>query len=186
MAIELKCITTNVLYRYIDNTEDYLKAGSIHLTSALTRDTRWVEAVICGTDSVITPGDKLLLSFRAVSLQFEHPETKELLMNTADASCLAYKHNGQLKATGKTMLYEWLEEQEETTASGIVLMKKTVTKEFEPRWAKVHAAGADTGVQAGDMVLLAWKHDAYKIEIDGVELHNGGVEEIITFYTPGE
>ena len=178
MANELRCTTTTVLYEYID--EPVLKEGSIILTQALSRDTRWVRCVASGPESVIKPGDLLLLSHRAVSFKFEHNE--KTIMNTSDASCLAYKHNNKLHATGKTFLYSWLEEREEKTNSGIVLVRKESTKEMEPRKAFVHAAGKDTGVQAGDIVLLAYKHDAYKIEIDGIELHNGGFEEIICYW----
>ena len=170
--------TDAVLYRWLKPKA--LTAGSILLTKELSKDTRWAECLVAGPDSVVKAGDEILLSARPVSYTFEIDG--EIMHNTSDKSCLAYKHEGILNATGKTILYTWLEEpQEEVSAGGIVLVRKEKTKELEPRWAKVVACGPETGVQKGDEVLLAWKSDNYVLEIDGLKLHNAGAEEIIAF-----
>ncbi len=182
--IEPKALTTTVLYQWPKN-EPKPQAGSIELIKFLSKDTGWATAVVTGPDSVIEPGDPILLSRRVVSADFEI--NGETMHNTSDNSCLAYRRGTELRATGKTMLYSWIEdEQEEVTESGIVLLKANKTKEFEPKWALVHAAGEQTGVKAGDHVLLMYKLDNYHIDIDGIQMRNAGVEEIITFYTPKE
>jgi hypothetical protein len=175
--MKLNCTTTNIIYKYID--EPKLKHGDIILSSALSKDTRWVQCVVSGPDSIISPGDKMMLSYRAVCYKFEY-EGHEL-MNTSDKSTLCFKHNDEYYSTCGTILYYWLEDEEEVTESGLVLVKKNSTKELEPRWAKVFCAGPDAGVNRGDHVLLAYKTDAYKFHIDGIELHNAGSEEIICY-----
>ena len=175
---DLKTTTTTVLYKWPTNDEKP-KAGSIELVDFLSKEVGWAEAVVTGPESVIAPGDDILLSRRVVSYDFE--ANGQPLHNTSDNSCLAYKHNGVLQATGKTLLYSWLEDKEEISAGGILLVRKDSSKEMEPRWAIVQAAGKDTGVKKGDHVLLAFKADAYKFNIDGVIMHNAGCEEIICF-----
>ena len=178
---DIKTTTTSVIFSWPED-EPKPKAGSIELVDFLSKDVGWAKAVVTGPDSVIKPGDDILLSRRVVSFDFEIDGKP--LGNTSDNSCLAYKHNGELHATGKTLLYSWIEEKEEVSPSGIILIKKDSTKELEPRKALVHAAGELTGVKKGDIVLLAFKSDAYKINIDGIEMMNAGCEEIICYWSP--
>jgi len=178
---DIKTTSTTVLFQWPED-EPKPKAGSIELVDFLSKDIGWAKAVVTGPESVIEPGDDILLSRRVVSYDFEIDGKP--LGNTSDNSCLAYKHNGELHATGKTFLYSWLEEKEEVSPSGIILIRKNSTKELEPRWAICHAAGNQTGISKGDHVLIAFKSDAYTLKIDGIEMHNAGVEEIIAFRTP--
>jgi co-chaperonin GroES (HSP10) len=167
--------TDAVLYTWTHPSK--LKYGSIELTQELSREVRWATCHYAGPDSVVQPGDEILLSARPVSYTFQLNGVT--MHNTSDKSCLAYRNSGELRATGETLLYTWLEEPEEVTTSGIVLVRRTVSREEEPRWAKVVAAGPEAKVQPGDEVLLAWKADNYKIEIDGMKLMNAGAREII-------
>ena len=178
---ELQTTTTTVLYTTRDDSAA-LKSGTIVLTDYLSKDVQWCDVECTGPDSVMAPGDEILLSRRPASYTFEIEGKK--MHNTSDASCLAYRKNGSdtLYATGKTFIYAFIDKPEEVTASGIVLMRKEANKERDPIWVKVIAAGKDTGVQSGDEVLIAYKHDAYTFKIDKQELHNGGVEEIICFH----
>ena len=171
--------SNNMIFQWA--TPRNLSAGSIQLLKELSRDVRWGICRYAGPESVVKPGDEVLLSARPVSAFFELDG--EVMGNASDKSCLAYKRDGKLHATGKTILYSWLEEPEEKTESGIVLVRKVTTREMEPRWAKVHACGPETGVQEGDEILIMFKADAYKIEgvLDGVTLHNAGAEEVILY-----
>lgn len=175
----MKTITTSILYT---ERESELKHGSIHLSDYLSKDVQWCDVHVTGPDSVITTDDEVLLSRRPVSMTFEHEG--KMMKNTSDASCLAYrnKETKELRATGKTFLYEMHEPEEEISAGGIVLMKKTVTKEHEPIWVTCHAAGKDTGLPNRCKVLIAYKSDAYSFKIDNLTLHNAGVEEIIAYH----
>lgn len=177
---DLKATNTNVLFKWRDAA--VLKVGSIELNRQLQMETRWATALVVGDQSIISVGDDLLLSARPTAYQFEYEG--ETMYNTSDASTLAFKHEGKLHATCQTILYEWLhdEDEEETTESGIIIKRKKETKEFEPMWAVVHAAGPDAGVLPGDHILLAYNKDAYTIEIDGVKLHNAGAKESLICY----
>ena len=175
--MKLSATTTTVLFKWCEPPKK--QVGSILLSDQLKMETRWATACVCGPDSIITPGDKILMSARPVTYKFNI--NGEDMENTADKSILAFKHLGELRATAGTILYEWLEPEEETTASGIILVQKAATKELEPRWGRVIASGPTSGVRPGDHILLAWKSDAYTIEIDGRELHNAGMEEISCF-----
>ena len=177
----LKALTTNVIFEWPKETEK--KAGELYLTRDLNRDTMWVECFQVGPESILHKGDQLLLSKRVVSYQFEIQSKK--LGNTSDASVLAYRRDGVLGATYQTVLYEWMEPVEETTESGIVLVRSETNKEIDlTRKAYVHAAGSKSGVKKGDTILLAYNKDAYKMEniIDGKILHNCGMEAIIGYW----
>lgn len=179
--MELRATNTNVLYTKRDNTAK-LKHGGIHLLDFLSRDTMWCDCVVAGDESVLKAGDELLLSHRPVSYTFEIDGVT--MYNTSDASTMAYKRDGKLFCTGKTLLYTWIEEAETVSEGGLILMKKNATIEREPRWALCHAAGGTTGVQAGDHVLLAYKTDCYTVNIDGIDMHNAGFEEVIAYKRP--
>lgn len=172
----LQTTKTNVIYK---KRHKELKHGHIQLIQNLSKDTMWADVVTAGPDSILKSGDEILLSARPVSYEFEFDG--ELMYNTSDASTMSYKRNGVLGATCGTILYEWIEEPEKVTESGIVIIEKVANQELQPRWAFVHAAGPDSGVMKGDNVLLAFKSDAYTIHIDGIELHNAGKEEVIAF-----
>jgi co-chaperonin GroES (HSP10) len=174
----LKCTTTSVIFKWAE--EQKLKSGGVILSHQLSRDTRWGTAIVSGPDSTIRPGDSLLMSARPVVYNFNIDG--ENLMNTSDASVLAIKRGNNLLTNKNTFLYSWLEDKEEVSPGGIVLMKKDSTKENEPRKCLVHAAGSETGLHKGDIALLAYKVSAYKIVIDGIEMHNGGFEEVICFW----
>lgn len=176
----LQATQTNVIYKKLDTAKPM--HGNLILSSHLDKDTMWCEVVVAGADSVLKPGDPILLSRRPASYTFEHEGMT--LHNTSDASCLAYRQDGELRCTGKTFLYERITEPEQVTESGIILSKSTATKEREPIWVKVVAAGPLTGVQKDDLVLIAWKGDNYKINIDGRDLYNAGFEEPICFKRP--
>ena len=174
----LQTTTTTVIYKW--DEEQKLESNGIVLSQALSKDTRWAKAVVCGPDSIIEPGDKLLMSARPTVSYFE--VNGENLMNTSDASIMSYKRDGKLGCTKGTFLYSYIETPEEITESGIIVVKKTTTKEFEPIKVLVEAAGPDSGVQAGDVVLLLYKNDCYKLNIDGKELQNAGAEEVICLW----
>lgn len=178
----VNCTTNNVLFRWKSTRN--LSVGAIELIKELSRDIRWGECLVAGPTSEVKKGDDVLLSARPVSAFFELDG--EIVGNTSDNSCLAYKRDGKLYATGKTILYSWIEEPEEITDSGIVLVRKTTSKEQETRWALVHAAGPETGVQPSDHILIMYKADAYKMEgiLEGVTLHNAGYEEVICYKRP--
>jgi co-chaperonin GroES (HSP10) len=173
----IKTTTSTVLYtkRHVQE----LKAGNIILTQHLSMDTQWCDVVVTGPESILQSGDEILLSRRPVSYEFVEEGIK--MYNTSDASTMAFKRDGKLGATAGTILYEWLEEKEEKTESGIILVQKAATKELEPRWALVVACGPDSGVLEGNHVLLAFKSDAYNLDIDGRKLHNAGASEVIAF-----
>ena len=181
---EIKCTEDNVIFKWPEKQEE-LTEGSIYLTKHLSKDVGWAECVSSGPDCLVQPGDSLLLSRRVTTMNL--PINGETLNNTSDKSVMAFKSKGDntLKCTHKTFLYERITEPEERTESGIYLIKKEVTKEFSPIWVKVVAAGPETGVQAGDEVMIAYKGDMYtiKVEVDGElkTLHNAGSEEIICF-----
>ena len=178
----MKAITTNVIFKQPEETEK--KSGQLYLTRDLNRDTMWVKCYVTGKDSVLKTNDDLLLSKRVTSYKFEDNGMK--LGNTSDNSVLAYKRDGLLGATCVTVLYEWIEPVEEITESGIVIIRNESNKEVEvTRKALVHAAGPDSGVQVGDIILLAYDKDAYKMEniIEGKVLHNCGKEAIICYWS---
>lgn len=177
----LKCTTTSVIFKWAE--EQKLKSGGVILSHQLSRDTRWGTAIVSGPDSTIRLGDSLLMSARPVVYNFNIDG--ENLMNTSDASIMAYKRNGTLHATCGTIIYEWLEQAETVTESGIVIIETLSNQEMTPRWAKVVACGPDSGVKTNDEVLLAFKSDAYTISIDGYgELHNAGASEVIAYRLP--
>ena len=175
--MKLHTTNTNVIFEWPPEGEK--KHGSLYLVDDLKMETGWATCVVAGDDSILKPGDSLLLSKRVTTMDLNIDGRK--LNNTSDASVMAYKRDGVLNCTGKTFLYEMIEPPEEVTESGIVLMKKTVTKEFEPCWVKVVAAGPETGVKPGHTVLIAYKSDCYTIQIDGKKLHNAGAEEVIAY-----
>jgi co-chaperonin GroES (HSP10) len=174
-----KTTSDNVLFRWTKPKN--LSASGIQLLKELSRETRWAEAVVCGPDSRLKPGDQMLLSARPTCYTFEIDG--EILMNSSDAATLCYKNHGFLHATKGTVIYEWIELPEEVTESGIVLVKAENNRIQEVRWAKVHAAGPDSGVQRNDEVLIAYDRDAYQLKniIEGKTLHNCGKEHIIAF-----
>ena len=173
--------TDAVIYVWLE--DEKLEHNGIALSRQLSKDVRWARCMYAGPTSVVKPTHHILLSARPASYAFEINGVT--MYNTSDKSCLAYRHHdkvqgfGPIKATGKTILYTWVEEPEEVTESGIVLVRKDSTKEMEPRWANVVAAGPETGVKEGQQVLLAFKSDNYKLDIDGQLLMNAGCEEII-------
>lgn len=177
--MQLRTIENNVIYKRRAAAE--LKHGSIELAQPLSRDTQWCDVVAVGETSALQPGDEIMLSKRPVSCTFQHDG--ETLHNTSDGSCLAYKrHGGDISCTEGTILYEVIQPPEEQTASGIVLVRRTINKELEPIRVLVVAAGPKAGVQPGDEMLIAFKADCYKIEYDGRILHNAGKEEIIAYF----
>ena len=178
----MKATSTNVIFHTPPEVTEK-KSGSIYLTKDLNRDTHWVYCYVTGPDSQLKPGDKLLVSKRVTSYKFEIDGVK--MENTSDAAVLGFKRNGKLGATAGTILFEWIEPIEETTASGIVIVRSDSNKEVEvTRKAFVHAAGPKAGVKAGDTILLAYNKDAYKMEniIEGKVLHNCGTESVICFW----
>lgn len=178
---KLKCTLTNVIFKQPEEPKE-IKHGNLFLSTFLKKDTMWVECLHVGPDSILKPGDELLLSRRVVTFKFEHEGVQ--MGNTSDKSTMAYKRDGKLGATAGTIIYTWLEGEitkEETTESGLVVVQKLTTKEFEPRWAKVVACGPESGVHEGASVLLAFKSDAYTFDIDGVTCHNAGKEEVIAY-----
>ena len=180
----MKATSTNVIFRTPPEVIDK-KSGSIYLTKDLNRDTHWVDCLVTGPDSTLKPNDKLLVSKRVTSYKFEVDGVR--MENTSDSAVLCYKRNGKLNATCGTVIFEWLEPIEETTESGIILIRSEANKEVEvTRRAYVHAAGPKSGVKAGDTICLSYNKDCYKMEniIEGKVLHNCGTESII-YYVPG-
>lgn len=180
---DLQVTLTNVIYQWRDPA--VMKVGQIELSNQLEMETRWAVVLKAGNDSILKPGDHILLSARPVSYTWEYEG--ETMHNTSDASTLLFERDGKLGATAQTIIYEWLHEEdaEETTASGIIIKRKKETKELEPTWAVVHAAGPDSGVQAGDHILVAYNKNAYTIEWNGRKLHNCGAKEsLICFRRP--
>lgn len=171
------CTLTNCLFRWKE--EKKLRGSLIHLTREPFRHTRWAEALVTGPHSMLRPGDELLLSARPTTYFLNIDG--ETLMNTSDAATLAYRRDGVLGATCSTLLYEFIEPEEEKTDSGIVLVRRESTKELETRRARVWAAGPETGVKVGDEILIAYNKDSYAIEnvIEGRKLHNAGKEAVI-------
>lgn len=177
--------STNVLFRW--KQEKKLRAGNIILSREPFRSTRWAEAVVTGPQSLLRPGDELLLSARPATTNIH--VNGETLMLTSDAATLAFWRTTSddtkaLGATKGTVIFEWLEPEEEVTESGIVLVKKAENKELEARRAKVWAAGPESGVQAGDTILTLYNKDAYAIEtiVEGKKLQNCGAESVICFW----
>lgn len=184
--MNIQATDTTVIYTKRDDSEA-LRHGSLILTDYLSKDIQWGDVVATGPDSVINPGDQILLSRRVQSYDFEIEG--KLMHNTSDASCLAYRKGQEktLYATGKTFIYQFMAKPEEVTASGIVVVRKETTKERDPVWVKVIAAGKETGIQAGDEALIAYKSDAYTFAIDDLkELHNAGIEECILYISPAK
>lgn len=178
----MKATSTTVIFKTPEAPTER-KSGSIYLTRDLNRDTHWVECLVTGPESILQPGDELLVSKRITSYKFEVDGVR--MENTSDASILGYKRDGKLGATAGTILYEWIEPVEETTDSGIIIVRSDTNKEIEvTRKAYVHAAGPKAGVKAGDTILLAYNKDAYKMEniIEGKILHNCGTESVICFW----
>jgi len=182
--MKVKCITDNVLIH--KPVEGDKRHGALILSDYLTKDTCWTKVYQVGPQSQLKPNDEVLISRRITTMDIEI--NGEQLNNTSDKSVLAYKRNNELKCTEGTFLYEIVNNIEEITDLGIIVIKKTTTKEFEPIWVKVYAAGPKSGLKAGDEALIAYKADAYdiKMNINGEEktLHNGGSEEIIAYRTP--
>lgn len=178
--MNLQCTETNVLFQWKQHRN--LAAGSIALLKELSRDTRWAEAKVVGPQSILKVGDELLLSARPTAYVFEHHG--ETYMNTSDAATLCYKRKGKLGATKGTIIYEWVEQPEEKTESGIILIKNENNRLKEVREATVVAAGPEAGVKAGDTIILAYDKDAYKMEniIPGRILHNCGKEAVIAYF----
>jgi len=179
----MKATSTTVIFRTPPEPTER-KSGSLYLTRDLNKDTHWVDCLVTGPDSILQPGDHLLVSKRITSSKFEVDGVK--MENTSDASVLGYKRHGKLGATAGTILYEWLEPIEETTASGIIIVRNDSNKEVEvTRKAYVHAAGPKSGLKKGDIILLNYNKDAYKMEniIEGKILHNCGVESVICYWT---
>lgn len=177
---ELKATSSNVLYTTRDNSEK-LNQNGILLNQFLSRETQWNDVVAVGPESILQAGDEILMSSRPASSAFEHNNTT--VHNTSDASVMGFKRNGVLGATKGTILYEIIEPVEQVSPGGIVLAKTVKTKEFEPIKCLVHAAGPDSGVMKGDVILLTYKNDCYSLKIiNGIELHNAGKEEIIAYW----
>lgn len=179
----MKATSTTVIFK-TPSTPTERKSGSIYLTRDLNRDTHWVECLVTGPDSILQPGDELLVSKRITSSKFEVDGVR--MENTSDASILGFKRNGVLGATAGTILYEWIEPIEETTDSGIIIVRNDTNKEVEvTRKALVHAAGPKSGLKPGDIILLNYNRDAYKMEniIEGKILHNCGVESVICYWS---
>ena len=170
---------TTILYQWHD-TKPALDSG-IELLNWLSRDVGWATVTHSGPESDTQPGDHVLLSRRVVSYTFE--EEGITLSSTADNSVLLFKRGTNLHANKDTIIYEWLDlrSTEEVHESGLILVKSTQTKEDEPKWALVHAAGKDTECAPGDHILLGYKHDCYVIEnvVPGVQLHNAHRNEVI-------
>lgn len=170
---------TTVLYQWHDAKPEH--DSGIALLTWLSRDVGWATATHTGPESDVRPGDHLLLSRRIVSYTFTHEGST--LHSTADLSILLFKRGDQLLSNKNTIIYEWVEsrESEEVQESGLIVVKHTQTKEDEPKWALVHAAGRDTECQPGDHILLAFKPECYKIEnvIPGRVLHNADKNEVI-------
>ncbi len=174
----LKATEDSILYTFIDNDEDYKKSGSVILNKALRMTTRWVKAKVVGPLSTVKPGELLLVAYSIVSHKFEH-EGLEYAHTSDKAVLLVKDKKGNYRCTCGTWVYEQLEEPEEVTASGIVLAKARTTKEMEPVWVRCFAAGPKAEIKKGELGLIAWKSDAYWLNVDGLKLRNAGVEEII-------
>ena len=175
----IKTHSTQIIYKWLEAKPEH---ESIELLNWLSRDVGWAKVVVHGPESLANNNTKILLSRRVVSHQFEIDGV--VMGDTADNSVLCFDKEGQLFTNKDTILYTWIEPEEETTESGIVLVKKTATKEFETRWAEVKVAPLDTPIKVGDHILLKYKHDAYAIEniIPGVKLHNADWKhEVILF-----
>jgi len=182
MKHDFKCTTTNVIFKWPEAKER--KVGIIHLLNDLSKEVGWADCIETGPESILKPGDKLLISKRITTMDLMIDNVT--YNNTSDLSVIGYKRKDVLSCTGGTFLYEYITNPGETvTESGIIVIKKTSTKEFEPIWVKVVACGPTSGVQPGDEILIAYKSDCYSIPyFDGKELHNAGKEEIICYRTP--
>lgn len=178
MKHNFKCTTTNVIFKWPQQEEK--RAGSIHLLNDLSKDVGWATCIEAGPDSVLRHGDKLMVSKRITTMDLMIDDVT--YNNTSDLSVIGYERAGILSCTGGTILVEYLTNPGETiTPSGIVVIKKTSTKEFEPIWCKVIACGPKSGVNVGCEILIAYKHDCYSIPYNGKELHNVGSEEVIAY-----
>ena len=174
----MKCTSSNILFQWHQPKKN--KHGDIVLVQEPKRDIRWAKCIEAGPDSILHKGDEMLLSARVTTYNFN--EGGKEFHNTSDASTLGFKRNGKLFATAGTILFEWLESVEETTASGIVVMRNDVNKEVIVRKALVHAAGPEAGVKENDVILIAFNKDAYSFEIDGKTLSNCGKEAVICYW----
>lgn len=177
--MKLMATSSTVLYETHDNS-DKLNHNGIHLNKFLSRETQWNTVVAVGPDSILMKGDSILMSSRPASSAIDH--NGKIIYNTSDASIMGFKRNNVLGATKGTILYEILEPVEQVSEGGIVLVKTTQTQEFEPIRCLVHAAGPDSGVLPGDIILITYKSDCYSVNIDGIELHNAGDKEVIAFW----
>ena len=171
----MKCTTTNILYKWAEDKKT--KIGEIELVKEPKRDVRWAKCLVSGPDSVIKPGDDMLLSARVVSYVFSHKG--EEYMNTSDDSTLCYKHNGKLEATTDHLILEWLESFEEVSEGGIVIIRKEINKETIVRRAKVIAAGPRCNVKENDIIFAAYNKDAYELLIDGKIYRNADDNAVI-------
>jgi co-chaperonin GroES (HSP10) len=178
--MKVACTQDNVLCRWLKPKKT--KVGALELVRELHRDTRWAEALVVGPDSILKPGDELLLSARPTSFVFDIDG--ETMHNVSDSATLCYRRDGKLSCTKGTIIFEWVEEPEEKTESGIFIVKAEKNKLKDVREASVHAAGPDSGVKAGDTILLGYDKDMYTIEniIEGKKLHNCGKEHVICYF----
>lgn len=178
MKHNFKCTTTNVIFKWPPQGDK--RSGVIHLLKDLSKEIGWADCVTTGPQSILKQGDKLLLSKRITTMDLVIDN--ETYNNTSDLSVIGYERNGVLSCTSGTILYEYITNPTETvTDSGIIVVKKTSTKEFEPIWVKVVACGPDSGVVVGCEMLIAYKSDCYSIPYNGKELHNAGKEEVICY-----
>ena len=173
----MKCTSSNILFQWHQPKKN--KHGDIVLVQEPKRDIRWAKCIVSGPQSKIKPGDDMLLSARVTCYEFKVGDQE--YRNTSDDSTLAYKHNGKLYATTDHLLLEWLDSFEEVTDSGIVVVRKEISKETIVKRARVIAAGNDTGVEPGAIIYAAYNKDAYEIEIDGKIYRNADANAVICY-----
>jgi co-chaperonin GroES (HSP10) len=176
----IKCTNTNVLWQWEKGVE--LKVGSIILNNALKRSTRWAICKVVGNESILQPGDRLLLSARPTSFTLEIGD--EIMQNGSDAATIAYERDGELYATAGTIIYEIVKgiDEEEKTESGIIVHRSVNNRLNEVRECLVHAAGPKAEVKKGDTILIGFDKDNYTFEWKGKKLHNCGSEAVICYY----
>ncbi len=170
--MKLLCTSTSVLFtRPVDPPE--IMHNGIVLPKRLTRDVDWVTCVAAGPDSVLAPGDQLLVSHRVTSFKFKHEDVE--YYNTSDKSVIAYMRpaqNNALYCTGTHVVAEWLPDEH----PGSIIHRPQLE---EVGWARVHAAGPDSGVVPGVLILIGKTFDEYEFIHHGKKLKSVPGEAII-------
>ncbi len=173
-SADLKLTQDAIIYR---KKQQPAQSDTILLQNRLKMSTEWAEVVASGPDSILREGDEILISSRPASFKVDCEN--ETVYNLDDRAVICFKRDNVIKTTKGTILLEVVEKEEKFSAGGILL--STVKPVDELVWMTVFAAGPQSGVEAGDKVLVKEATNAYRIEIENKIYRNAGHEEIVCY-----